>query len=235
MKTKLALGGLALLATLNLASAQIYITEFFYQGRGSSGTLGFEHEFVELTNFGASAVDVTGWYYRDSTEGNPTATPNSPFSLSGFGSIAAGESVIITDLSEADFRLVWGTLDPSVRVIGLSAPGLGRSDAIRIFDANDDIVDQLRYGDETFAGSERFRYTTGVTDFANLGADNIVGWFFSDTDGTTNLTSANGDVGNPGYVNTTAIPEPATAAALVGLLALAGALSRRAKRDRSAA
>lgn len=211
------------------ASAQVYITEFFYQGQ--AGTTGHEHEFVELTNVGTTAIDVTGWYYRDST-----ANPATPFSLSGFGVIAPGESVIITDLSETDFRTVWGTLVPSVRVLGGSEPGLARGDAIRIFDGTDTLVDQLSYGDQDFPGTPRFRYTTGITSFDNLGENNIAGWVFSNNaagwfDGlpVNNLTSINSDIGNPGYVNfaLAAIPEPASAAALLGGLALAGVASRR--------
>ncbi|EIP96925.1 PEP-CTERM putative exosortase interaction domain-containing protein [Opitutaceae bacterium TAV1] len=206
--------------------AQVYITEFFYQGFG--GTTGNEHEFVELTNVGTTAVDVTGWYYRDSTN-----SPATPFSLSGFGSIAPGESVIITDISEADFRTVWPDLAPDVRILGGSNPGLGRDDAIRIFDSNDVIVDQLSYGDQDYPGTERFRQITAITTRDNLGQNSIVGWYFSNTqEGLTNITSINGDIGNPGYVNfeLAAVPEPATYAALLALAVLAGVALHRGRR-----
>lgn len=165
-----------------------------------------------------------------------SAGATSPFSLSAFGSIAAGESVIITDLSEADFRTVWSGLAAEVRVLGGATPGLGRNDSIRIFDDADTLVDILDYGDETFAGSERFRRITAVTTFDNLGENDIYGWYFSNTEADLlNLTSINGDIGNPGYLNAaaSAIPEPASFAAIFGALTLAGASLRRRPRSQA--
>lgn len=71
--------GLALvLIAGSTVRGQVRITEYMYQG--------INGEFVELTNTGGSAVDMTGWSLDDNTN-----TPGS-FDLTAFGSVAAGES-----------------------------------------------------------------------------------------------------------------------------------------------
>lgn len=236
------LSAIAIVCMSGTLHAQVYITEFFYQGHyftageAPPGTIGNQHEFFELTNVGTTPVDVSGWYYRD----NDNVDPVIPFSLSSFGSIAPGESVIITDISEQDFRLVWTSLDAGVRVLGNSLPGLSRNDTIRIFNAEGGIVDQLAYGDQDFSGTPRFRGTTAITSPANLGTNNIQGWVFSDNPagwhdgiGMTNLTSANGDIANPGYTNFSVVPEP-SAIAMMSLAFGAGALFQLRRRARQA-
>lgn len=209
MKTSL----LAVLAAFSLqagANAQIYITEFFYQGR--PGSIGNEHEFVELSNIGTEAINLAGWAYTDSSAAVF-------FDLSGLGTVNPGQSVIFTDVSEANFRTIWSGLDAGVVVLGGAAPGLGRDDTIYIVDAELNIVDSLQYGDGDFPGSPRWRWTTGITTPDNLGADNIYGWSFSDqavawSVPMNNLTSINGDIGNPGSLNFGVVPEPGTYALL---------------------
>ncbi|HEY0340045.1 MAG TPA: lamin tail domain-containing protein, partial [Steroidobacteraceae bacterium] len=56
----LAVSGTALADTVSTAE-DIRITEFMYKGEGSPG------EFVEFTNMGTTAVDMTGWSEDDST------------------------------------------------------------------------------------------------------------------------------------------------------------------------
>jgi hypothetical protein len=69
-------------------SATEYNNQFspstFYSvgGEESTSTIGSGHEWVELHNFGDSAIDLTGWYLSDN-DGNK-------FSLTGAGSIPAG-------------------------------------------------------------------------------------------------------------------------------------------------
>ncbi|MCB1643742.1 MAG: lamin tail domain-containing protein, partial [Xanthomonadales bacterium] len=81
----------------------VRITEWAYSG--GSG------EFIELTNLGQTAVDLSGWSLDD---GN--ATPGS-FDLSAIGVLQPGQSAVITDAVEASFRTSWA-LSPDVPVIG---------------------------------------------------------------------------------------------------------------------
>lgn len=59
----------------------IQITEYSYQSANG--------EFVEFTNTGNSAVNMTGWSFDDNSR------IAGSFSLSGFGVVKPGESVII--------------------------------------------------------------------------------------------------------------------------------------------
>jgi hypothetical protein len=74
---------------------QIRITEWMYDGAGG--------EWVELTNVGGAPVDLTGWSYDDDS-----ATVG-VFSLSGFGVVQPGESVVFTEATVAAFRSAWGS------------------------------------------------------------------------------------------------------------------------------
>ncbi len=168
------------------AVAQIRITEYMYTGP--------DGEFVELTNVGGAAVDMTGWSYDDNSN-----TPGS-FDLSAFGSVAPGESVIITDATEAAFRTAWG-LALSVKIIGGSGgvAALGRNDTINIWDASNVLVDQLQFGDQDFPGSIRTQNPSGWVCAAGLGANDAYEWVLSAVaDVQNSFLSAGGAVGSPG-------------------------------------
>jgi MYXO-CTERM domain-containing protein len=208
MKTTTALLAALALSSVSMAAGQIVITEWMYSG--SDG------EFIELTNIGDMAVDLTGWSYDDDSQ-----TPG-VLDLSAAGSVAAGQSIILSEESVAFFRAQWG-LDNSVVVIGDYTNNLGRNDEINIFDNNGLLVDRLTYGDET-VGSIRTQNISGWTTVENLGTNNAAAWFFSSVgDLQGSYLSAGGDLGNPGsYI----VPAPG-AAALLGLGALVTGRRRR--------
>lgn len=193
------------------AVPSLVITEYMY---GDGG------EFVEFTNLSNQSVDVTGWSFDDSNFG---AGYVPAFDISAFGTIAPGESVVLTELPEADFRLAWN-VDPTVKVIGDYAlpngANIGRADEINIYDATDDLVDRLAYGDEAFPGTIRTQETSGnPVSPAALGANDVMQWVFSSAgDKFGSRASTLGDVGNPGAF--AAVPEPATA--LLAVLAAMG-------------
>ncbi|MEB3219975.1 MAG: choice-of-anchor I family protein [Nostocales cyanobacterium 94392] len=175
-------------------TANIQITEYMYSGDNG--------EFVEFTNLDTTPIDMTGWSFADS---NRTA---GTFSLSAFGIVQPGESVILTETAEATFRTAWG-LPASVKVIGgQTFAGLGRSDEINLFDNNNQLVDRLTYGDERFAGTIRTQNVSGWTEVENLAATDInAQWVLSAAgDAQNSYASAAGDIGNPGIYNTTSTP-----------------------------
>lgn len=193
MRTKAIIRALVLIAFATLCSAeargQIRITEYMYDSTSNG-------EFVELTNLGGTAVDMTGWGFDDSSQ-----TPSSAFDLSAFGSVAPGESVIITDQAEATFRAAWG-LGASVKILGGSGgvAGLGRSDEINIYDASDTLVDRLTYNDAGIPGSIRTQNRSGWPCAAGIGANDILKWFLSsvgDQQGSVAATTG-GAIGSPG-------------------------------------
>jgi hypothetical protein len=234
----------ALAVASSVASAQLRITEFMYDGNGG--------EFIEVTNTGATALDVTGWLLADNNRattpvtalaaGNTRRNTTNPFSLSALGTIAPGESVLFTEADAATFRADW-SLPTSIRILGgigsfvdsggsgtVADPTIrttngfnfGRSDEINIYTGAGMLVDRLTYNDQAATGLVRTQRVSGITLQSNWGANNFSGWFAStvgDIYGT--YTSAQGDVGNPGV-----IPAPGAVAAL-GVLGLMAARRRR--------
>jgi hypothetical protein len=97
---------IGVLATLVLLSAdvgaQVIISEIMYNPAGSDTGTGFNKEWFELYNAGATAVDLTGWAVGDSQDNNWA----SPFP---FGtSIAPGAALVVTG-DAANFDAQWGT------------------------------------------------------------------------------------------------------------------------------
>jgi predicted extracellular nuclease len=206
---------LVFFATAYPAAAAIRITEWMYNG-GGANSIG---EFVELTNLGAAAVDFAGWSFDDSSR-----VPGSQ-SLSAFGLVAPGESVILTDNADADFRTNWN-LSPAVKVIGGNSNNLSRGDEINIYDAANFLADRLTYGDQDIPGSIRTQLVSGnPNSAAALGANNVLLWQLStagDVFGST--SSVANELGNPG---TFTIPEPASIALVANAFLVLYALRRR--------
>lgn len=156
-------------------------------------------EFVEFTNMSDASIDMTGWSYDDD---NAIA---GAFDLSAFGAVDPGESVVLTDAIEADFRTAWG-LDASVKVIGelgvITGSNLGRNDAINLFDDAENLIDRLNYGDEDYAGSIRARDSSGQACIDYIGQDDVLGWILSEFgDIFGSYASTAGEYGTPGAYN----------------------------------
>lgn len=208
-----AAAALALSATSQATASGVYITEWMYNGVG---------EFIEFTNLSGSVIDFTGWSFDDDSR------TVGAFNLSGFGQVAHGESVILTELDAAQFRTDWN-LDASIKIVGNlgGSSNLGRADEINLFDNLGNLVDRLTYGDQVFPGTIRTQGRSGrPDDIAALGANNVNLWVFSvlgDQDGA--YYSVNGELGSPGRYN----PVPVPAAAWLLLSGLIG-LARFARR-----
>jgi MYXO-CTERM domain-containing protein len=193
----------ALLAALvQAASGSIVISEWMY-----SGTDG---EFVEFTNTGPDAEDMTNWSYSDSD-----AEPGDVLFLDVFGLVLPGESVILTEAEPVLFRAAWG-LDAGIRIFGPNTDSnLGRNDDINLYDAGGNLIDHLSYGDQTYPGTPRtqnrscnipgsdYGYTVAQTTWVLAG----------DGDEYGSWPSSGFDVGSPGIAP---MPEPA-AGLLLGL------------------
>lgn len=187
------------------AAAQMRITEWSY----SSGA----GEFIEFTNVGGSSIDMTGWSYDDDSRLAGTV------SLSSYGLVAPGQSVVLTEIDAATFASNWGLV--GVPVIGLNVANLGRNDEINLYDSSSTLIDRLTFGDQTFVGSIRTQNVSGnPATPAALGANNVFQWQLSFVgDGFGSRLSNLGDLGNPGVY----IPEPSSLA----LLAIGGLLASR--------
>jgi predicted extracellular nuclease len=202
--------------TAQIARAEVRITEWMYNPLGATNW-----EYVELTNLGPGSVDMTGWSFDDGLVGVPGA-----FSLSGFGSVAAGESVIITEGTAALFRTEW-SLDAAVKVVGANNQNLGRDDGINVFDALNALVDRLTYNDQGMGNVDGPR-TQGVSgnpiSLAVLGTNNASQWVLASVgDAYGSVASVSNDIGSPGRF--AIVPEPSTLA--LTMLGLFGSLAHR--------
>lgn len=191
----------AMLCLAGQAMGQVRITEWMYN----------ESEFVELTNLGPGSVNFAGWSFDDDSR-----TPG-VFSLSGFGIVAAGETVVFSEVSATDFRTEWN-LPLTVKVLGGNAANLGRNDEINIYNGTT-LVDRLTFGDQTFPGTIRTVGISGNAPFAALGDNTVADWELASVgDRFGSYASAGGWLGNPG---TYAVPEPTSVAlAMISLAAL---------------
>jgi predicted extracellular nuclease len=200
-------------SVVQAASGSMVISEWMYNGAGT-GSIG---EFVEFTNAGPDPVDMTGWSFDDNSQLAGTV------SLSAFGVVAPGQSVILTDNAATAFAAVWGL--SGISIVGGNTANLGRNDEINVFDAAGNLVDRLTYGDEDYPGTVRANKLScniPATDYGYTVSQ--TSWGLATTgDAYGSWASSLGEIGSPGRV-----PEPATAI----LLAAAGlSMVRRRRPD----
>lgn len=210
--------GLLAASTIFASSASastVAISEWMYNG----------DEFIEFTNLTNAAVDFTGWSYDDDSRNAGIV------SLSAFGLVASGESVILAESAASDFRSNWG-LSASTKIIGGNSVNLGRNDEINLYNASNTLVDRLSYGDGNFSGTIRTQNISGnPNSLSVLDQDSVVaGWTLSLVgDSFASFTSISGGfIGNPGKfaLAPAAVPVPAAFPMMLSALA-AFSLSRK--------
>ena len=197
----------------SVASANIRITEVMSSSNGGGTPT---PDWIEVTNYGSSSVDLTGWRIDDGSFNVAVSA-----ALNGITSIAAGESVIFIESAAgagiAGFRTFWGGLS-SMQVGYYSGSGLGFSsggDGACLFNGSGSILSQVSFGAATSGSSFFYGWdAAGVLDSSFNGLVSTVG-----TIGTQVTFSASSDTGSLG----TAIGVPTPGAlALLGLAGLAG-------------
>ena len=209
------------------AKAQIFITEVAPWASTSSNAA-YASDWFELTNTGASAVDITGWKMDD----NSGSTP-SPVALSGITSIAAGKSVVFIDITSSSlatkstgFINAWfgGTAPAGFEIGGYGGTQIGLStggDAVNLFDGSDTLMAKVTFGAADNASPFQTFDNTAALNNVSISTLSTVGvnGAFTATDGI--------EVGSPGV---TAVPEPSEYAAAFGVLALGAAVWIRRQR-----
>ncbi len=193
------------------AQAQLRITEV------ESSEAGALHgDWWELSNFGGSAVDLTGYKFNDSTGGTTTQF----FTLPAL-SIAPGESIIFVEsngsnpMTASSFQSWWGSsLSTTVQIVVYTMSGIGLSsagDQVNLWDASDAVVDGVTFGAATAGISFVFDNGSVGRSPAGLSANGVGGAF---------TAAENSDIGSPGVVP---VPEPSVLAlAGLGLISLLG-------------
>jgi chitodextrinase len=170
----------------------VKITEWMYNPVNSSG------EYFEITNLGSAPVSLAGWSFDDDSE-TPGTVP-----LDSLGTLAVGQSAIVTESADATFRTEWG-LGAGVKILAGNTTNLGRADEINIFDGPDavaNLVDRLTYNDQG-TGTVKGPRTQGVAGIpktaAALGANDASQWQLSAVgDAEGSWASTTGDIGSPG-------------------------------------
>jgi hypothetical protein len=208
-----ACAALGAIAVATSASASIRITEAM-SSSGSGGT----NDWFEITNYGSSAVDITGWRMDD----NSFAFGNSVL-LNGISTIGAGETVIFVENSsvwdEGAFRSFWGGLS-GVQVGYYNGAGEG----VSFSSTGDGVVLFNATGTETTARATFGLATAGSSFYFNLAPNNVGIVSTVGTIGTQLTFATTGSVVNIGSLGT-AIGIPAPGA--VALIGIAGISARR--------
>jgi len=206
---------LAALAVTTAAQADVQITEWMYNGANATG------EYIEFTNLGSTAVNFAGWSFDDASRSAGSVD------LSSLGLVGAGQSVILTEATAADFRAAW-SLSAAVKIVGGNSNNLGRGDEINLFDGSGQLVDRLTYGDNAIAGTIRAQNRSGnPLTLAALAPQAVTAaWVLAQSgDSFGSYASTLGDVGNPGEF-ALAVPEPSGYALLLAGLGFVGFVAR---------
>jgi len=204
-------------STASVAAAQVHITEVM-SSSGSGGT----DDWIEITNYGSSAISISGWRFDDSSFSFSASQ-----ALNGITTIGVGESVIFIESAGganiASFRSFWGGL-AGVQVGFYSGSGLGLSsggDGSIIFTGAGSEVSRVSFGAATTGSSFFYGWTLGGTiDPAFNGIVSSAGSIGSQVSFTSSNALAN--VASPGSAMAL-IPAPG---AFV-MLAAAGLWRRR--------
>jgi hypothetical protein len=213
------------------AQAGIFITEVNPAGSGAGH--GYTADWFEVTNTGASSVNISGWKMDDNSNSFAASV-----ALRGVTSIGAGQSVVFfegvadgsTDAAILTaFNAAWGTsfvFGTSIGAYGGSGVGLGQGgDAVNLFDGGGALQAHVDFG----------AATSNVTfdNAANLNNATIAQLSVVGVNGA--YLSANGvEIGSPGLV-AAPVPEPETYAMLLAGLGLLGFVSRRRKQKHTVA
>jgi hypothetical protein len=204
------------------AQAQVRITEV---APWSSGNSPVGADWFEVTNFGASAVGISGWKVDDNSNSFGASV-----ALTGITSIGAGQSVIFiegTAATATSFVNNWfgGTAPAGFAIGTYSGSGIGLStagDAVNLFDGSGALQTRVDFGASPtaspFASFDNSIGANNVTlNNANL---SVVG-----TNGAFSVIHTATEIGSPGAI--AAVPEPETYGMLLAGLALIGGIARR--------
>lgn len=239
-----ALTGVALTLMANPAFSQIRVTEIMSSSGGATG-VGTE-DWFELTNYGSSSVDLTGWKVDDGSY-----TFANSLAINGVTSLAAGESALFLEAKGtlgdeatevATLRSFWGGSAQTAQVGWYRGSGIGLSsngDGLVLFNAGgSEATPRIAFGAATGGSSFYWAYRADGS-FAYGGPSNgvvsTIGTLPGENGGISQTTFGSVDpapspfnvtnIGSPG--SAAVVPEPSTVALAAAGIALAGLAARR--------
>ncbi|MEQ8237781.1 MAG: lamin tail domain-containing protein [Cyclobacteriaceae bacterium] len=184
---------------------KVAITEFI-----NDPDVDASEEWIELYNYGANAVDLTGWTISDEDNDNSSI---------GSLTIAAAGFVILAK-SKTTFETQWlaGVSDP--RVVEINIQLANGDDEIILSDNNDNLIWSLAYGNDETTRRATFldinedgttrSYGSKTSPGVNRDGNDANGSLgYESNDNTTDpsaYTSTTGDVGSPLLGNHVALP-----------------------------
>jgi VCBS repeat-containing protein len=197
-----------------VAADQVRITEV---APWSSGNSPVGADWFEVTNTGASAVDITGWKMDDNSNAFSNAV-----ALNGITSIAAGESVIFLEGSAATAQAFinnWfgGNVPAGLQVGWYSGSGVGLStggDAVNLYNASGVLQANVSFGSSPSSSPYgTFDNSAGLDNVA-ITSTSTVG-----TNGAFTAANDSAEIGSPGLIAGAAAPTNAapTAVALANV------------------
>lgn len=207
----------------------------------SSSGVGGTADWWEVTNYGSSAVDITGWKVDDLS-----FTSGLSVALNGITSINAGESVAFLETTTLDsgtvatlissFRTFWGGSAASAQIGYYAGSGISLSsngDGIVLFSGTTETTPRVSFLAATPGGSFYYGYDAAGDPTTSPNTNAIVS-----TVGTLNgqITFASAtispqNIGSPGTA-VAAVPEPSSAALLaIGAGTGVTLVLRRARRS----
>ena len=190
----------------------------------SSSGVGGTADWWEVTNYGSSAVDITGWKVDDSS-----FTSGSSVALNGITSISAGESVAFLETTTLDsgtvatlissFRTFWGGSAASAQIGYYAGSGIGLSsngDGLVMFSGTTETTPRVTFGAATTGASFYYGYDAAGDPTTSPNTNAIVSTVGT-LDGQSTFASATistaQNIGSPGTA-VAAVPEPSSIALL---------------------
>ena len=240
-------GVVACLAVLCLASpafAQVRVTEAMSSSGGLTGV--GTGDWFEITNYGATAVDLTGWKVDDSSY-----LFSSSLAINGVTNLAAGESVLFLEAKgtlgqetteTAALQSFWGGTAQTAQVGWYRGSGIGLSstaDGLVLFNADGtEATPRVAFGAATAGSSFYWAYSPSGSfseGSPTNGLVSTVGTLPGESGGISQSSYLSIDppvtpfnVVNTGSPGTAAVvPEPSTMALAAAGIGLAGLAARR--------
>ena len=214
-KSLLGLAATGLVFCAMSAQAQVRITEV---APWSSGNSTVAADWFELTNFGSSAISISGWKVDDDS-----ASFGSAIALNGVTTINAGQSVIFVEGSATQVTALkndWLTGSTPIGYYSGSSIGLSTGgDQVNIFDSTGTLQAKVIFG----ASDATSPYQT-FDNAAGLNGVTISQLSQVGVNGAYTAVSGS-EIGSPGSI--AAVPETETFAMLLAGLGMVGAIARR--------